>query len=56
MPYGDVNELPAKAQAADHADGNVYRAILESTGHGYCTIEVAFDQNQKPSTLFLVGK
>lgn len=56
MPYGDVNELPAKSEAVDHADGNVYRTILESTDQGYCPIEVAFDENEKAYTRLLVGK
>lgn len=56
MPYGNVNELPANSKPADHADGNVYRAILGSTGQGYCTIEVAFDENGRPSMRLLVGK
>ncbi len=48
MRYGTVNDLPASVKAAEHDDGGVYRAILESTDQGYCTIEVAFDENEKP--------
>ncbi len=48
MRYGDVNDLPATARAPAREEGGVHRAILESTDQGYCTIEVAFDKNQKP--------
>ncbi|MBA2466511.1 MAG: hypothetical protein H0V46_02775, partial [Sphingomonas sp.] len=48
MRYGKVNDLPASTRSAEHKYGGVHRAILESTDQGYCTIEVAFDDNQKP--------
>lgn len=48
MSHGEVNDLPAKSKAAEHVDGGVYREILESADQGYCTIEVAFDENEKP--------
>ncbi len=53
MRYGHVNDLPANAppansHAAEREDSGVHRAILESTEQGYCTIEVAFDENENP--------
>lgn len=30
-------------------DGAIYRSILESIGRGYCTIEVAFDEDEEPT-------
>ena len=47
MPRGNVNDLPADFKAAEHEDGGVYRAFLESTDQGVCTIEVVFE-NEKP--------
>ena len=47
MRYGDVNHQPANSQAAE-PEGGLYRTILESSDQGFCTIEVAFDENERP--------
>jgi PAS domain S-box-containing protein len=47
MRYGRVNDIPASTRDAA-SNGEVHRAILESIDQGFCTIEVAFDENQHP--------
>lgn len=47
MRYGKVNDFPATPKAAAH-EGGVHRAILESIDQGFCTIEVAFNENEQP--------
>ena len=47
MRYGDVNYQPANSQAAE-PEGGLYRTILESSDQGFCTIEVVFDENERP--------
>ena len=42
-----MNDLPASSIAREHGAG-VHRAILESINQGFCTIEVAFDEHDKP--------
>ena len=48
MRYGNVNDVPASTKSAQNEDGGVHRVILETIGQGFCTIEVAFDENDQP--------
>ncbi len=48
MTFGEASSLDAGLKIAENDDGSVYRAILESADQGFCTIEVAFDENERP--------
>ena len=45
--YFDSTKL-RQAEAAAHESEEKYRALFESIEQGFCTIEVLFDQNEKP--------
>ena len=45
--YSKMNNLPANSEATEN-EGGLHRSILESSDLGFCTIEVVFDENEKP--------
>ncbi len=43
-----MNDVTTIAARALDREGGLYRAILESSGQAFCTIEVLFDENERP--------